>query len=317
MKIRVVLGVLAGLVALGVVADFTTASPTLCESCHEIEPRAAEWRESAHAEIACVECHERPTAWYDVPTRLLARGGLLARDVSSHLSGDYDDPVDSRVPGAKPMPDAICLQCHTPDRQATSGYRILIKHEEHAKRNGSCVSCHLRTGHPEPERGRPLSLMGQCFMCHGTPEQPKALAACAVCHPTDFDLRPTSHEAKGWQESHGRVADVDRRQCTMCHTAKSCADCHGLEMPHPAGWDKGPAGHAVVAQRDSAVCVRCHHEKPDLCSMCHHRGFSATGTAWLQQHPEKVRDGGAGFCEECHERVYCVRCHTKWASTTR
>jgi hypothetical protein len=236
------------------------------------------------------------------------------RDTRAHLSGDFESPVETRTAGVPPIADEVCLQCHTADREATSGFRIRIDHEEHAERNGSCVSCHVRTAHPVATRSNALTLMGQCFTCHGTPEQPKASSECGVCHPSEFDLRPASHANVDWRKSHAPVAESDRRQCAMCHEQSFCDGCHGLEMPHPPGWDKGATGHSAVANTDRAICSRCHEGEPNLCTMCHHQAFDPEKGTWVRQHPVEVRQQTPEFCLKCHQPSYCVRCHVSWAT---
>jgi len=308
-RMRTVLAVAVGLLTFAVVADVVTASPELCSSCHEMDQRVAEWSESAHAGVACVDCHVEPYEWYARPQALAARARLLGRDAVKHATGDYQDPVGAHDSSSTPVPDEACLQCHDPNREATSGFRILIDHAEHAERNGSCVSCHVDTAHPEPERGRPLSLMAQCFTCHGTVENPQASAECGVCHPGGYELRPASHEDVKWKRAHGRVASADAEQCELCHDKPFCTGCHGLEMPHPEGWERGRTGHAVVAQDNRAICATCHDEKPDLCSMCHHKAYDPAKGDWVKQHFLEVRNRGAAFCFGCHAPVFCVECH--------
>lgn len=303
--------VLAGLIMLAGATDVLTASPRLCGLCHEMKPRVATWGQSAHASVTCVECHQQPRPWTQAPASLYDRLELLGRDTVRHLSGEYQDPVETRAPGSEPIADEVCLQCHDPNRKATSGYRILIDHAEHAARNGSCVSCHVRTAHPLDTRGNALSLMSQCFTCHGTPEQPKASAKCDVCHPSDYEPKPESHSAATWMRSHGKVAVSDPKQCTMCHEKEYCTGCHGLEMPHPEGWEKGATGHSVVAKTDRAVCERCHGGRADMCTMCHHEGYEPAKGPWAKQHFIDVRKRGTTFCLSCHSPLYCADCHKR------
>ncbi|PKQ29551.1 MAG: hypothetical protein CVT60_04720, partial [Actinobacteria bacterium HGW-Actinobacteria-10] len=141
------LAVIAGTILVAVIAlafgtEAVTSSPQLCFSCHEMELRAHSWSVSAHSGIDCVRCHQTPRPWYEVPQKLADRGALLGRDVARHVSGDYAAQIDERIV-ADPISDEICLQCHDPNRKATSGFRIQIDHVEHAKRNGSCISCHV------------------------------------------------------------------------------------------------------------------------------------------------------------------------------
>ena len=307
---RITLGVVLGVIALSALALQVSSSPRLCTSCHEMRPRAASWGRSAHSEVDCVTCHAGPYEWYQVPQALFARGRLLARCTVAHVSGDYEDPVDSRPAGVPPMQDEVCLHCHDVNRQSTSGFRILIDHPEHAKRNGSCVSCHVRTAHPLPSRSKALSLMTQCYTCHGTTRYPEASRECNVCHPPDYEPLPESHAAKTWARSHGKTSQSDPQQCPMCHKKSFCTDCHGVQMPHPAGWDKG---HAPTAERDRQICTRCHLDKPDLCSMCHHKGWEPEKGPWIEQHPLMVAQRGTAFCMGCHEATFCTACHVRRA----
>jgi len=308
--------VLLGIVVLAIAFDAVTSSPRLCVSCHEMRPRAASWQQSAHTGVSCWKCHQEPRPWYAYPLRLVDRGQLLARDVRAHRSGEVSKPVDGPVPGVAPVQDEVCLQCHEPNRKATSGFRIKINHVEHAKRNGSCISCHVRTAHPLANRGTPLTLMSQCFTCHGTAEKPEASTACVLCHPTGYKLVPQSHEPKDWvPQKHATTAKADPKQCTMCHERSFCDDCHGLEMPHPTDWSQGPDGHAAFAETNRAVCTKCHTEKPDLCSMCHHKAYDPMVGSWVKQHFIEVQTDGAQDCMECHAPSYCVSCHVSWASS--
>jgi hypothetical protein len=301
-------------------ADYVTSSPRVCRSCHEMAPRGDAWAESAHAEVVCVSCHEAPTAWYALPQRLVARVGLLGRDTWWHFSGGSDDSGDESgsphedARGSALVSSENCLQCHDPNRQATSGLRILIDHAEHAEMNGTCLSCHINTGHPEETRGRALSLMDQCFNCHGTGDEPDAAAECDVCHPSDYELVPATHKAEQWDLGHSELATTDPGQCELCHEAAFCTDCHGLEMPHPEGWAKGATGHAVFAEADREVCTRCHREKPDFCSMCHHEAFDPAKGTWVKQHFLEVRNRGTAFCFECHLALFCADCHASQPS---
>lgn len=303
--------VLLGVIALAVALDMGTASPRLCMSCHEMTSRADSWHESAHLTVACVKCHETPRPWYAVPARLADRAGLLVRDVSAHLSGDHPTQVETRSAEVAPIADAVCLQCHSPNRTATSGYRILIDHAEHARRNGSCVSCHVRTAHPLKTRGTALTLMAQCFTCHGTPSKPDAPATCGVCHPSGYELVPVSHKGADWKDGkHGAIALADVSLCGMCHKQSLCDGCHGgITMPHPAGWTDGKVSHAAIAKADPAVCKRCHAGQPDMCTMCHHAEYDPAQGPWLKQHGTQVNRSGAAHCIECHGPLYCVECH--------
>lgn len=309
---RIAAVLLVALVAIVALADAGTSSAPFCSSCHEMGPRTAAWRESPHAAVQCVKCHVAPYEWYEYPEALVMRAGLITKDLGAHLKNRVTS-ADVDAARVRPMADKVCLQCHDVNRKATSGFRILIDHPAHAKRNKQCISCHITTAHPTPERGTALSFMAQCFKCHGAKSQPKASAECRVCHPGGYELKPASHKAKRWAKAHGGIAIKDRQQCTMCHKQSFCDDCHGMVMPHPAKWAQGRNGHAATAQRDRKLCERCHVEKPDLCSMCHHKAYDPEKGDWVKQHTFEVDRKGAAYCLDCHSPVYCSRCHVRTA----
>lgn len=205
--------------------------------------------------------------------------------------------------------DTVCLQCHDPARRLTTRNRIVIDHEDHARRNRSCISCHINTSHPDPRKERSLVMMGQCFECHGAASTPTAPRECESCHPRDFDLVPQSHKPKVWQTSHGKVARDDLPQCQMCHTGELCSDCHGLVMPHPEMWKAGDLGHAALKKSDGAVCVKCHDARPEPCSTCHHSAHNPRRGPWALTHLFVVRAGGAAQCMDCHATDFCKECH--------
>jgi hypothetical protein len=309
-RARIVLAVAAGMIALLVFAGFATSSPALCGACHEMEPSYASWSESAHTGVKCVTCHETPREWYGTPLRYAERTRLLARDTWRHLTGRLGEPADpSAIGRTSPMPDEVCLQCHAPDRKATSGFRILIDHVEHAERTGSCVACHVYTAHPDSELGRPLSLMTKCYECHGRAEHPEASDECSTCHPSDFDLRPVSHLEDPWMRDHGFDAAANREMCAMCHQQSYCDSCHGVEMPHPEGWLSGEPSHGAAVEAGREVCYRCHTREPDSCATCHHEGYDPARGPWIEQHYEEARTVGVASCLDCHEPLFCAVCH--------
>ncbi|MBS3973749.1 MAG: hypothetical protein KGZ89_02630, partial [Actinobacteria bacterium] len=98
-----------------------------------------------------------------------------------------------------------------------------------------------------------------------------------------------------------------------CHAQSFCSDCHGMEMPHPAGFLEG---HGEL---DPATCLTCHAvagETADemlFCNACHHP-YGNPALPWIPQHVDSVRDGGSEQCFQCHSRVFCAECHVAAAA---
>lgn len=304
--------VVVGLFALGEALTYATAVPAVCGTCHEMRPALDSWKTSGHTRVGCAECHETPRPWYAFPATMAERGVMLTRDLNIHWSraGEPTTALASRVTTTT-IPDSVCERCHDPSRKVTLRLGTLIDHEEHAKRNGSCLSCHLWTAHPVPGVERELLMMERCFTCHGRAASDAAPGTCDVCHPETFELRPPTHGPSEWRTGHGAPAMGRPAQCLMCHDQRYCLDCHGVQMPHPEGWERGATGHGVVAAGRRATCARCHQQGADFCSMCHHKGYEPAGGPWVDQHPELVGLRGTAYCLDCHGPTYCVGCHTR------
>ena len=306
----IAVGVFVLMLWLGVGAFYLSASSTVCSSCHEMTPKVDAWKTSAHADIGCPACHEAQRAYYSFPEILGARAAAMQRDLHAHNSQTTTDIVNALNSVKPSIADDNCLKCHDLSRKITVHFGTIINHAEHAKRNKSCISCHLWTAHPPPNADRPVLLMVQCFTCHGRTKTAKAPGECAVCHPKSFNLRPESHLTGDWLALHGRVALANRQQCVMCHEDTFCRACHGLDMPHPPTWVRGNPGHSSVGATNPQVCAQCHAGSPNLCTMCHHQGFAPAKGPWVQQHPSMVATKGAAFCMNCHVAVFCHNCHT-------
>ncbi|MDO8848207.1 MAG: cytochrome c3 family protein [Coriobacteriia bacterium] len=150
---------------------------------------------------------------------------------------------------------------------------------------------------------------------------------CVDCH-TALQPLPTSHTAADWlhggltvtsypdtpavpSAAHALSAQKSIDSCDVCHgpggiSAAFCANCHGIEMPHP---DQFKTNHVSGASTPQ-VCANCH-KAAELCSDCHHKG-AVNGTPWQRQHPVTVAADGANPCfEKCHQdKQFCVACHT-------
>lgn len=190
-------------------------------------------------------------------------------------------------------------------------------------------------------------VMDACFRCHGLEPAAEAPGACEACHPVGFDLVPASHDADDWYEPFGasaghaaayteeasRVAEAEVwaagfgeiehlatwdmgyeqtvNTCYTCHLKAFCTDCHGLEMPHPAGFERE---HGAIGLAEPDTCAACHARSEaeaaaaGFCNACHHPQGDAA-RPWLLQHNGVVGREGARQCFDCHDPAYCAACH--------
>lgn len=299
-------------------AGYVAGMSGLCGSCHVMKPWTTSWHASSHAKTACYSCHDSLYAWYDLPRHLFGSRSMLIRQVYStfHIVGHElvgEDPSHPRSGETTSVPsatsDMVCLGCHTMTRTPSSRERITIDHENHAKANDSCISCHLVTTHPDPEADQLIAMMTQCYTCHDLNDERGAPGTCETCHPDHFDLLPASHDPAAWPKQHGKSALDDRDQCFMCHETKVCRDCHGIDMPHPVDWTSRESGHPTMVFEDRQVCAMCHPAQPDPCGTCHHKGHDPSRGPWAENHLWIVRETGTAECMRCHDGLFCKECH--------
>lgn len=199
-------------------------------------------------------------------------------------------------------------------------------------------------GGPGPEDGTAATTTTQFVM-------PIADDACLSCHEDFLETR-TGEDQKEFSHSlHAR----QRISCTTCHTAvghgglaipgrESCDACHGIEMPHPQGFDTAH-GKGVVEAGSDRVCRTCHnvylhcqtchgvqmphpedwtgkhgeiaYPRLQVCATCHEPSFCLSchpvemphPADWTTTHGLPVLDKGSAMCTSCHEPDLCAACH--------
>jgi len=325
--------------AVAVAAIGATSTRWFCATgaCHTIQADAlAGYENSSHSEISCLACHmpvEANTVVFLIHKVEAGVGGVVgvARGEELPLNAESELAMDTKL-----MPERQCTQCHTKNRKLTPGPGIVIDHAVHAEKGVTCTQCHNRVAHNE--KGLTLAKdshphedfmkMEGCFRCHALEGQPtpkgglKAPGACGACHPKGFELKPANHIQPGFYQQYGESkghaamakADTKDTYCTMCHVkAKFCEGCHGMPIPHPAGFIKthGPAGKATPA-----VCANCHAKGKatatgtEFCNACHHKQGDPS-KPWIPQHFGVVATQGANSCFECHAATFCAHCHVQ------
>lgn len=283
---RISFWIAVALLLLGTTAMYaTTSSDAYCaSSCHSMTSASDTHRRASHAKVSCAECHESGVL-DAVPKRLrmVALSAISSRPEAS--------PIDSRR----------CESCHDEvlDGVVTSG-SIRVSHEQIAEGGAPCTSCHADIGHGADGSAR-RSVMNECIYCH---DNKKAPGACSTCHVGDIG------KATLERRRFSRIK-LPKPTCSGCHSEESCDECHGLRMPHPAGFGD-PKLHARggAFQKGRQSCYRCHTWND--CDRCHTSLDGGHGPTWPQQHQQYSWADGDGHCRACHKpENFCAVCHDR------
>jgi hypothetical protein len=314
-------------IALGVTSSYWFCA----NACHKVQDDTIiAYNRSAHNKLSCMACHMPVNA--DPVTFMIHKVKALG-ELYTTVTNQYELPLNPESEVAKEMPDGQCLQCHTTNRTVTATKGIKIDHKAHAAKGIGCTSCHNRVAHVEDfklvlaenRKHEDWMKMEACYRCHSLTEGVKgkggyyASGECSVCHPKDFPLKPGNHKIIDFERTHVKVIEQKgKAYCLMCHGEKRfCNGCHGTEIPHPAGFKKnhGAEFKAEEARNPGHVklCLQCHGSQTlggqEFCNGCHHKGIDVS-KPFLPQHMALAKKNGAASCVNCHNPVFCAKCHT-------
>ena len=260
--------------------------PDTCIRCHGQLARA--WLEVSHSKAlmaedrppesrGCEACHG-PGREHSTKNRkaIIAWAGLSREKANETcLKPDCHPSVTAEnwSKGPHDLVRLACSGCHAVHKVVENP--VLLRQEQ----NAMCLGCHAAVT-TKIEAGEHHVVKGflKCGMCHNPHAKNKdehllkmpQSQMCRACHGPG-GIKPASHKAEGWPDSHGKTAKPDVSKCTTCHDEEQyCTPCHsGVKMPHPPEWL--PTGHSTSASfAPDASCYKCHQQR--LCSVCHLRG---------------------------------------------
>lgn len=268
--------------------------PRFCGFCHGKDYQT--WAKSSHRQTKCHLCHQQPGLLGFSIQRI-----KLLRMVGSYTTGLYERPVIANVPVES------CRYCHPDIEQKTVVKRsIRVSHKELQQRGYQCTFCHNTIAHGNAVPSKKLVEMRKCVVCHdGT----TASSRCDLCHAKQVKREIGAlkgswgiiHGTK-WQKTHGLG---DPTTCRVCHGTGFCANCHGIDLPHPASW---PNLHGEIAVKLSQNCLQCHRQ--EFCRSCHRIEMPHPDSI-LPEHSRLASRQGTELCYSCHNKPGCEVCHER------
>jgi hypothetical protein len=196
------------------------------QTCHKVmDPEYTAYQRSAHARVACVECHIGPGAPWFVRSKLSGSYQVVA--VSFNL---YPRPIPTPIHNLRPARET-CEQCHWPER--FSGDKLVIKTKYADDENSSATKTVLlvHIGGRNPDRkmvgihGRHLGLVSYLA---GDPKR-QEIPWVSYRHEdgTVTDYASTETPPKADLVAHGTPRTMD---CMDCHNRPT----HTFDMPENA-----------------------------------------------------------------------------------
>lgn len=339
LKFGIVAALLMGLATTATVQY--TARSEFCKSCHIMEPYYQSWADSAHSNVACVDCHYEP--------------GLLETAEGKFKALSQLAKYATGTAGTKPwaeVSDQSCMRsgCHSERliRGELQFGRVRFDHRHHLleTRRGRrlrCTSCHSQIVQGDHMRVTPVS----CFLCHFRMSgESLGRNECTTCH--------------GAPEEEIQVGDLSFRHreyidrgvsCNLCHRdvirgeglarKNRCNSCHG-EAAHIERFDDLEFIHENHITLHKVECTECHDEiehgltdrhEPEVggdCAQCHpaRHGeqwsvYAGQGAAGIESQPSPMYQTRVD-CSACHRdfwgkshaagssratEVACLHCH--------
>ena len=279
-----------------------------CTGCHELKPEILTWQISSHSKIPCTSCHDIDLSRYE--------SGHSTEEQSAQEKKNLTVPIKM----ADAIPNTVCEQCHTSNREATVSGDLIIPHDKHSAVGVLCVKCHSGVVHAKIA-DRELTVSGKlsdldawnvdeakkvstnyylqpsmwvCLECH---KSANVTRECNACH-TSIPSLP-SHEAPTWKSTHGKTARTGIGDCTKCHVIPG----------EPQFIKKSTGDIAADFARAQSFCYDCHLVRPEM----HEKSM-------IPIHPAKVAERGIQNCLACHDKAkpepgtnitttYCNQCH--------
>ena len=325
------------------------SGPTTCGTCHLIKVEVETWENSAHARFDCAICHVK----YGPIKTAESVGKWGYREASQLIKEQFQreqkkERASILVAPVTPVADEVCLECHTFNRNITSG-DLIVPHTKHAGKRVWCVTCHKGVAHGlvagkslynrneevikmdaqeivTESAGSPP--MGYCMSCH---ERRKVTKACEACHSES--MMPETHLAEKFLKDHGLQARLVLQECDSCHGYEPitvlpqrartdpveyarynpfCKDCHGQKPPSHMK-DSFISSHGETDNMDG--CFVCHNNTPiqgppaATRINCNSCHYQTHRKNWQKGHPFEVNGGFNKECYSCHTERTCSSCH--------
>ena len=277
--------VVLGVVMLGA-AEYYTAKPNFCASCHIMEPYYESWKKDAHGghfNVACVDCHYAPGERTTINAKL--RG---LSQVVSYFSGRYGQ---TRPRAYVAQESCMTSNCHGDGQFMDKPLKIgtvEFKHSKHLKHS---------EGDEQPHRDRLAVLTRQLQETLGTERFAEMHTLARQTGPAETRDAAMARLAANWDVKIDRplLAEFSRLEHRAVQIAQrqslQCTDCHSSGIQTTTAFQTKGQAHFRVQE---SSCYTCHFKNQGFntgtseCMLCH---TPPQGTITVHEElPEAVRE---------------------------
>lgn len=178
--------------------------------------------------------------------------------------------------------------------------RLRYSHSLHLKEDVACVDCHAGIEETTKLDVTYIPTHDACARCHSAEEMER----CTYCHSNPEHATRSPPRRRGIRFSHAVHMEPAKGNCVRCH--QDVPDAESVEETNtPAMETCAEDCHRPDMKR--FACDRCHVSlsRYPLESI----RFFAHGVDFERRHGRVAR-GEAEACMQCHERSYCMDCHS-------
>jgi nitrate/TMAO reductase-like tetraheme cytochrome c subunit len=310
------------LIASGYGVHSYTNSPSFCSSCHEMAPEYTTYKQSAHNQISCVQCHDKPGF-----SNIIDNKKNLIKEIYSHYNGIPEQILQTNV---QIVSSENCLKCHSKNRLVTATGDLKVNHPGHIKQGIPCITCHEGVAHSKiAARGLNTAKdrdkwtkfnakkltnelytkpnMGTCIDCHdkvNNGEKPWEDTAYSMPpKPKDVDVVDENQDKK----TQDLILQAIGKQNAGVKISMECTTCHKIvkvpELHKSPDWS---VNHGTTATKELNKCLNCHQDakwikkvpKENIMTLLQMGKQKVKYTPNYEQVKEQSRSNK--FCSTCH-----------------
>jgi nitrate/TMAO reductase-like tetraheme cytochrome c subunit len=119
-------------------------TPEFCgTACHVMDPEWTTYRQSPHADVACVKCHVGSTMDAQIDAKLNGLHQMIAI-----TTGDFERPIPTPVHNLRPSKET-CRRCHWPDMPHGDKIKVLARYGMDERSTPKYATLALKVGSPK------------------------------------------------------------------------------------------------------------------------------------------------------------------------